>query len=370
MAFGNVLGHAHTVELLRSCLRGDKVPHALLLSGPRGIGKSLLARTLAKALACGQAPQDSCDRCPSCKKIDGGYHPDVFSVIPEGKSNQIVIDQIRALQQRLGFKSFEGPCRVCVVEEAHTMTEQAENALLKTLEEPPPASYLFLVTDHPDRLLPTVLSRCHKIACRPLDEAVVSAHLVSTLGLDGEQARSLALLGGGSLGRALSMARREGIYAFAGTLAPALLGEGGDAALGRLEAVRTALEFFSGMDEAYEKQVRLALRKDPATEAAGKKSRDLDAQVDALVSIRRLQELENLLHFALFLLRDALQASCRSGAPLANAAHRELIERLAPARTPDHWTARIARVEDLRVNLSFNMSAADVIELLILQSAV
>ena len=186
--------------LKRLALKGD-IPHAFLFSGMAGIGKGAAALEFAKALNC-LAPLggDCCDGCAACLKIAGGNHPDVVTVQSDGVF--IKIDQVRELRERLRFRPFEGKRRVVIIQDAQKLKEEAGNALLKVLEEPPGQNVFVLLVLEPQMLLPTVVSRCCHVRFQPLDQGIVSDYLESAMGLDSGRAGEVARLSGGSLERA------------------------------------------------------------------------------------------------------------------------------------------------------------------------
>ena len=166
--FDALVGQESTVTALRRALSRNRLPHALLLHGPGGIGKATCAGVLAQALNCPVSDfADACGRCPSCHKIARGLHPDVLWVGPQ--NGAIRLGQISPRKNRdkeqpphepivswVGYRPYEGKRRIVVIDDAHTMNQSAQNALLKTLEEPPPSSMLLLITPTPGSLLPTI----------------------------------------------------------------------------------------------------------------------------------------------------------------------------------------------------------------------
>lgn len=236
MALAAVEGQQRAVEALRSALRLDSVHHAYLFGGPDGVGKELTAVGFVQALFCPQAPEEGCGACSTCLRVAGGNHPDVVWVMPEAEqiarkragrsdftgapSAFIRVEQVRALQERLAYRALEGTRKVALLLEAHQLNAQAQNALLKTLEEPPGEATLILVTASPDRLLPTIRSRCAKIPFGPLPLEVVARHLKTAHRYEPAAASLAAAMGGGSLARALAVdleglgARREVIQHF------------------------------------------------------------------------------------------------------------------------------------------------------------
>ena len=202
MAFASVVGHERVRDLLAASIRGGRLPPALLLTGPDGVGKRTLALAAARALVCTKGSGEPCDACSACSRAARGLHPDVVVVEPETAT--IKIEQVRDMVREVLALPFEGRARGFVVDEAHLMTEQASNALLKSLEEPPATSHVFLVTASPQALLPTIRSRCQTLRFGPLPKAVLESYLRERGGLDPDEARLRAGLAGGSIGAALA----------------------------------------------------------------------------------------------------------------------------------------------------------------------
>lgn len=162
MSFREHHGVAAAEHLQRSLRRG-RLAHAYLVVGPRGSGKEALARTLAKAVNCETASADSCDRCESCRRVEDGSHPDVHWIRPESKTRRIQIEQMREFTRTVGLAAQCGGVKVGIVVDADCLSEEAANAFLKTLEEPPGQTVIVLLTTQPQRLLPTILSRCVRL---------------------------------------------------------------------------------------------------------------------------------------------------------------------------------------------------------------
>ena len=208
MPFDQIGGQEKAITILRHALRNDRLAHAYLFIGPEGVGKRLTALTLFKAMNCQSPPEpgDCCEKCPSCVKVNSSNHADFIVVEPEGET--IKIDQIRAMQKRLHFRPMEGGRRACILDSADCLNDAASNALLKTLEEPPQETHLFLITSRPHKLLPTILSRCQWVKFRPLSPGQIAQILQKAQGLEKEKAHFYASLAGGSVGQAVALSDR------------------------------------------------------------------------------------------------------------------------------------------------------------------
>ena len=227
--FRDVIGHRRIVALLARSVARDSLPPSLIFAGPVGIGKRLMANALAQALNClspstrhpapgtehpapeGAPEVDSCGTCAACTRIARGIHPDVL-VLEPGDSGSIKIEQIRDVVDRAAYRPFEGKRRVVIIDEADALVSAAQNALLKTLEEPPSLSVFILVTFRPDVLLPTVRSRCPRLNFRPLSPNEIAGALVAR-GQTETEARAVAATADGSLGRALEASAEDFVQA-------------------------------------------------------------------------------------------------------------------------------------------------------------
>lgn len=177
--------------------------YSFLFEGPDGIGKSLCAKNFAKVLNCLKNTNDACDRCISCIKIDNFNHPDIFWIESENNSS-IKIEQIRYLQNQINLKIYESKYKVFIIQDAHNISEEASNCLLKTLEEPPRFRIIILITSHPEKLLETIRSRLQVIKFFRLDENFIHKRLVNKYGLDEKQAKFISRFSEGSLGKAIN----------------------------------------------------------------------------------------------------------------------------------------------------------------------
>ena len=263
MSFREVIGHRSLLTLVSRAIAHDSLPPSLVFAGPEGVGKCRVAVAVAAALNC-QAPVraqreaagagpstrggagreradarletsetsatsdlsglsemsgmldqleiDACGTCPVCRRIGRGVHADVMMIAP-GDTGAIKIDQIREATERAAYRPFEGRRRLVIIDDADALVVEAQNALLKTLEEPPPASVFVLVSARPDMLVPTVRSRCQRLQFGRLTAAEVAALLMRAHGYSEENARAAAAASDGSVGRALAEGSSESALA-------------------------------------------------------------------------------------------------------------------------------------------------------------
>jgi len=236
LPFAEVLGHERIKQILAAALSGGRLPPSILLAGPEGIGKRSLALALGRALLCSSGGEDACGACSACHRIDRALaalpewreraaarpdeaaalnfrlHPDLVLAEPwkltkEGVARakpEIKIAQVRDLVEGIQARPFEARARLFVIDDAHQMNEEAGNALLKSLEEPPASSHVVLVSSAPQNLLPTIRSRCQVLRMAPLPAGVLEGHLRDTRGLSPDEARLRVAMAGGSLGAALA----------------------------------------------------------------------------------------------------------------------------------------------------------------------
>jgi DNA polymerase-3 subunit delta' len=197
---------------LSRAIAHDTLPPALLFAGPQGVGKRRTAVALAQAVNCPRAAAfttsevhlDACGTCPSCRRIERGVHPDII-VLQPGETGTIRVDDVRTIITAAAYRPFEARRRVAIIDNADAMLGPAQNALLKTLEEPPSASLFILVSSMPDALLPTVLSRCSRLRFGSLSPAEVTDALTKFHRYSETDARAAASEAEGSVGRALEM---------------------------------------------------------------------------------------------------------------------------------------------------------------------
>jgi DNA polymerase III subunit delta' len=200
MGLSEIVGHEKQLETLRQSLLNGRLHHAYLFIGPDGIGKRTLALALAQTIHCAELESDFCGRCSACRAIQTGNHADVRVLEPLLNKKDISIQQVRELEKMLSFRSFSSRQKIAIIDPATLMNWPAQNALLKTLEEPPPGCILILIASNAGGLLPTVRSRAFALSFAPLPSQQVASFLISSKGKTREQAESLAALTMGSLG--------------------------------------------------------------------------------------------------------------------------------------------------------------------------
>jgi len=335
MPFRDVIGHRRIVALLTRSLARESLPPSLIFAGPSGIGKRLTALAVAQALNC-LNPQstsdleiDACGVCAACARIARGVHPDVLIIEP-GESGSIKIEPVRELIDRAAYRPFEGKWRAAIVDEADALVPAAQNALLKTLEEPPSRSVFMLVTPRPDALLATVRSRCPRLPFRPLSPQDLAAALMAR-GHGDAEARAVAATADGSLGRALEAS--AGDLVAARDAAQQVLAQAAAGAVGRrIESAKQLLP-------------------DKSAGAAGDRDH-LGTHLRAMASLLRDVEL--------------LSTGADAGA-LANPDVRPALERLTGAYRGERGERAFTAVDRALVALQRNASAKIVADWLVLQ---
>lgn len=204
MGFKDIIGHDTPKNLLRMFLENKNIPHAFLFSGQEGIGKKHVAKAFAQHLFCVTA--SACGTCGPCIKFERGSHPDL--IIIEGDES-IGIDQSRMLSKEISEYPYESERRIIIIDRAETLTREAANALLKTLEEPPPYNHFFLITSVEKEVPPTIRSRCTRIFFTALSKEQLKQFFSRKTDIDGEQADLLADISYGSIGCGLFWAEEE-----------------------------------------------------------------------------------------------------------------------------------------------------------------
>lgn len=205
MSFQDIIGHKTVVELLKKALANQRVSHAYLFAGAKGVGKEFTALQLAKALNCSDSTDDNCGQCRSCRKFASSNHPDFKIIRPV--DNTISIEQIRDLQKDLVFKPYESQWKIYIIDDADLMTPEGANSLLKTLEEPPQYAVIIMVSARKDSILPTIISRCQLMQFHKLSRDELKRYFEDTqVAVSGEMdLEEVILLADGSIGQALKL---------------------------------------------------------------------------------------------------------------------------------------------------------------------
>lgn len=204
LSFDDFEGQSAHIAQLQSDFASRTFVHAYLFTGPKGTGKKSVARLCAMAAVCRGTGKKPCGECGPCRRVLAGTHPDVHIVEPEKGKQSIGVDVLRGVLEEVGVRAFEDGAKALIFPEAERMTAQAQNCLLKTLEEPPEDTVFFLVTDQPAALLSTIVSRCRTVRFHPLDWERAAARL-SALGLSPAEARRRARMAEGCVGQALAI---------------------------------------------------------------------------------------------------------------------------------------------------------------------
>ena len=207
--FEEIIGHEKVIAHLQASLKGKTVSHAYILSGEDGSGKNMVASAFAKSLLCEAGYGNPCNICRSCLQFDSGSHPDLHYITHE-KAGSIGVDEIRRqLVNDAAFRPYSSRYKVYIVDEAEKLTEAAQNALLKTIEEPPAYVVILLLTNNLSALLPTVQSRCLKLDLREVAQDRIRTYLTQHYQLPDYKARVIAAYSQGNIGRAKEMASSD-----------------------------------------------------------------------------------------------------------------------------------------------------------------
>lgn len=213
----DIFGHDWAVEMLRQHIQHAALRHAYLFTGPAGVGRRSLAVRLAQVIQCQApaAPGVPCRTCRACKQIEAGQNIDLMVVQAEAEGGTLKVEQAREVTRFLSLKPYASPFKIALFLRFEEANPNAQNALLKTLEEAPAHALLLLTAENAEQLLPTIVSRCEVLRLRPTRAEAVKEFLVSK-GIDSEKARLLGHLSGGRPGYALRLAADEKSLAFRG----------------------------------------------------------------------------------------------------------------------------------------------------------
>ena len=208
-SFKDVVGHKDILKYISSAVENNRVSHAYILNGERGSGKKMLANLFAMTLLCETGDNEPCGKCHSCKQAESGNHPDIIRVTHE-KPNSISVDDIRTqVNNTVDIKPYQGPYKVYLIPQADMMTPQAQNAILKTIEEPPSYAVFLLLTENAETLLPTINSRCVMLKLRNIKDTLIKKYLMENLEIPDYKADMCTAFAQGNMGRAIILANSD-----------------------------------------------------------------------------------------------------------------------------------------------------------------
>ncbi len=341
----DLIGQPHPARLLEAALRSGP-SHAYLFAGPAGVGKRSAARQFAAALCC---QDDGCGVCPGCVKAARGLHPDIVTIEPAG--SVIMVDQIRDINRSLILRPHESRARVFIVSDAGSLGAEGANAFLKSLEEPPPFVYFLLVASRPDRVLPTIASRCQLVRFGQIAAAEMEEYLMSRCHVSATMATAAARVCGGNLALAESLlldaelaARRERYLSIAATLCRGAW-EGG--AAGMAAEIEAAASLIGEAAGAAEESVP------DGFEAAPSKTRKQEAHRRAGAAQKR--ELVLALGILASWFRDMLVTAAGASGAILNTDYENELEDLALPSRIDSYRQALAAVENARRKLGYNV---------------
>lgn len=207
--FSSIIGHEQIKEHLQNAITMDKVSHAYIFNGPEKSGKMMLAKSFAMALQCQQHSAQGCMECRSCKQALSENHPDIIYLQHE-KPNTISVDDIRKqVNSDISVKPYASPYKIYIIDEAEKMNQQAQNALLKTIEEPPSYAVILLLTTNADAFLPTILSRCITLNLKAVADSTIRAFLMEEYQIPDYKADVCTAFAQGNVGKAIQLAGSE-----------------------------------------------------------------------------------------------------------------------------------------------------------------
>ena len=207
--FSNILGQEAVKDHLKKAIEYHKVSHAYILTGEKGMGKKMLANAFALSLLCEKGGSEPCMQCHSCRQVLSGNHPDLIYVTHDKPASIGVEDVRNQINDTIAVRPYNGGYKIYIVDEAEKMTVQAQNALLKTIEEPPSYAVILLLTANEDAFLPTILSRCVQLKLKPLKDSAVKEYLLESMGVKEQDADVYAAFARGKLGKAIHLASSE-----------------------------------------------------------------------------------------------------------------------------------------------------------------
>ena len=207
--FKDVVGRKDLVSYIQKAVTQKQISHAYILNGERGSGKKMVAQLVAMTLQCERGGAEPCNECHSCRQALSGNHPDIIRVVHE-KTNTISVEEVRVqINNDIMIRPYNGKYKIYIVPDADMMTVQAQNALLKTIEEPPEYAVIFLLTENAESLLPTILSRCVMLKIKNVKDALIKKYLMEQMQIPDYKADVCTAFAQGNMGRAIMLATSE-----------------------------------------------------------------------------------------------------------------------------------------------------------------
>jgi DNA polymerase-3 subunit delta' len=324
----NLIGHEWASDVLKKHIQNGNVRHAYLFCGPDGVGRRSLALRFTQALTCPQAvgTGEPCQTCPSCQRISRMQHPDLFVVsVPEGRK-EILIEQVRSLQHDLSLAPYEAAYRIGLLLNFQNASVAAQNAMLKTLEEPTSRSILLLTASRSEDLLPTISSRCEVMLLRSASLEETALSLEKETGMIQTQAEKIARLAGGCYGQALALHQNP-------------------------ESIVQIKKFIDGMLQAMAAPLRERFAY--AEELSSRKS------------VAR-ENLKSAIQVWISFWRDVLLINGGADAPIIHMDYRETLDELAGEISPAEIHSQLSRLEEALDHLEKNANARLLAEILVM----
>lgn len=205
--FSDIVGHDEVIKHIKNAYVAGKVSHAYIIEGDEGMGKGTLSKTFAKLLQCEKVgvENEPCGICPACRQVESNNHPDIIYVHPSKKTGYGVADIREQVIKDIHIKPYKGPYKIYIIHEADEMTIQAQNSILKTIEEPPNYGVFFLLAKNSNSFLQTILSRAIKISLKPISDREVERYLMGKMNMLYEDAKVLSAFSRGNIGKAMQL---------------------------------------------------------------------------------------------------------------------------------------------------------------------
>jgi DNA polymerase III subunit delta' len=349
--FDDLIGQPKVASFLSTATAAGAVTHAYLFVGPQGSGKKKAAKALACALVCGDG---GCGACSACQRIRKGFHPDVRVFEPEGAASYMV-EQVRDLIHDVTLSPIDASVKVYIIDRAEALGQQAANALLKTLEEPPPDAVLVLLATSFDAVLPTIASRCQVVRFSQLAPATAIAVLVQRAGVTPAEAREALAASGGVLPRALDFLRSGERREMRAEVLTVLKDLGVMDAFDVMRGARGLLASVKApLDEL--KTVQAAELKDRTEFLGGKVSnKPVEDRHKRELTAREREGVNEVLNVAESWLRDCLTLSVAADELVENADAIDTMEEIAAVITPAAGLRALAAVTQARRRVAANV---------------